>query len=264
MPNVRIGDIDIAYAVVGEGPPLVAIAGLTNSQYHWRGFPARLADRHRVVTFDNRGVGETSAPSGPYSAVQMADDTLALLDYLEIESAVLFGVSMGGMIAQELALRAPERVTKLILGCTSFGGATALPPDPEVLATFSSIGKNGAEAMIRRLLAVNFSQRFSTEQPEVVEDLVRYGVAHRMPKVAFHGQIAVVATHDAASRVSGIRAPTLLVTGDVDLLIPAGNAELLAALIPASRVVVLDGVGHMFWIEAPDAAERAIRDFLTD
>lgn len=263
MATARIGDIDMAYETHGGGPALLAIMGLTGSRGHWRGFPQRFADRSRVITYDNRGAGETSAPSGAYSTGQMATDALGLLDHLGIASAVVLGVSMGGMIAQELALRAPERVTKLVLGCTSFGGRTGLPPEPEVVAAFASIGQGGAEATVRRLLATNFSPRFLTERADVVEELVQYGLANRMTPAGFQGQLAAVAAHDAAARASGVRVPTLLVTGSVDRLIPAGNAALLAGVIPGSRVVTLDGVGHMFWIEAPDASEQAIRAFLT-
>jgi pimeloyl-ACP methyl ester carboxylesterase len=262
MPTARVGDIDVAYETFGEGPPLVMIMGLTGSRGHWRGFPERFADRHRVVTFDNRGAGESSAPNGPYSTAQMAMDTLGLLDHLEVESAAIFGVSMGGMIAQELALRAPKRVAKLVLGCTSYGGRTALPPDPEVVGAFSNIGRGGAEASIRRLISPNFSGRFLAERPDVIDELVAYGLAHRMSPAGFEGQLAAVATHDVALRASAIRNRTLLLTGDVDRLIPGRNSELLAAEIRGSRVVTLEGVGHMFWIEAPDAAERAMREFL--
>jgi pimeloyl-ACP methyl ester carboxylesterase len=263
MPKARIGDIDIAYETFGEGAPLVAIQGLSGSRGHWRGFPERFADRHRIVTFDNRGAGETSAPLGPYSAAQMAADTLGLLDHLAVDAAAIFGVSMGGMIAQELALMAPKRITSLILGCTSPGGPEALPPDPEVIAAFSKIGQGGPEATIRRLILPNFSAKFATEQADVIEELVQYGLTHRLLPAGFHGQLAAVAAHELGSRASGIRARTLLLTGDVDLLIPGGNSELLAARIEGSRVVKLEGAGHMFWIEAADAAERTMREFLS-
>jgi 3-oxoadipate enol-lactonase len=262
MPIARIGDIDIAYETFGDGPPLVVIMGLSGSRGHWRGFPERFADRHRVVTFDNRGAGETSAPPGPYTTAQMANDTLGVLDHLAIDAAAVFGVSMGGMIAQELALRAPERVTKLILACTGVGGTGMVPPDPAVVAAFASIGQGGAEASIRRMLVTNFSDRFLAERPDVIEELVTYGLTHRLSPAGFQGQLAAVATHDTASRAHGIRIPTLLLTGGVDRLIPSGNSEVLGARIESSRIVTLDGAGHMIWIEAADAVEQAMRDFL--
>jgi 3-oxoadipate enol-lactonase len=261
MPAAKIGDIDIAYETHGEGPPLIAIMGLTGSRGHWRGFAERFADRHRVITFDNRGVGETSVPQGPYSTAQMADDALGLLDHLGIGTAIVFGVSMGGMIAQELALRAPDRVTKLILGCTSAGGST-LTLEPDTLAAFGSIGQDGAEATIRRLLSINFSPKFLSERADVFEELVQYGLAHRMKSTGFFGQMLAVTSHDASARVSELRMPTLLVTGNVDRLIPSENTRTLATAIPHARVVMLDGVGHMFWVEAPEATESAMRAFL--
>jgi len=262
MPTARIGDLDMAYEVEGEGPPLLAIMGLTGSMGHWRGFPGRFADEHRVITFDNRGVGGTSVPPGPYSAAQMANDALGLLDHLGIPKATVFGISMGGMIAQHLALLAPERVEKLVLGCTTHGGPKGILPDAEVLAAFQNVGRGSAEATVRTLLALNFSAGFTTKHADVFESLVRYGLANRMSAVGFQGQFMAVATHDVAERVKEIAIPTLLITGDVDRLIPAGNAKLLHAAIPDSRIVTLEGVGHMFWIEGADAAEKAIRDFL--
>lgn len=262
MPTTRIGDIEIAYETQGEGPALLAVMGLTGSMGHWRGFPGRFADRHRVITFDNRGVGGSSVPAGPYSTAQLARDALGLLDHLGIPTATVFGVSMGGMIALELALAAPERVNRLVLGCTTHGGPTGGPPEPEVLAAFANVGKGGAEATVRNLLALNFGPRFPEEHAAVFEELVAYGLANRMKPAGFQGQVAAVMTHDVTARVNGIRIPTLILTGRLDRLIPAKNAELLAAAIPNSRVVTFDGVGHMFWIEAADEAERAIRAFL--
>jgi pimeloyl-ACP methyl ester carboxylesterase len=263
MPTARIGDIDVLYEIEGDGPPLLAIMGLTGTLGHWRGFPRRFTDEHRVITFDNRGAGGTSAPAGPYTTAQLARDALGLLDHLGIESAVVLGVSMGGMIAQALALEAPERVTKLVLACTSHGGNTAVPPDPEVLAAFASGTKGGAEATVRRLLALNFSPRFLEESAHIFEELVTYGLANRMTPAGFYGQAAAVGMHDVAARVNEIRVPTLVITGALDRLIPAGNAALLGNAIAGSRVVTLEGVGHMFWIEAADDAEKAIRSFLT-
>jgi 3-oxoadipate enol-lactonase len=262
LEKANIGNIDVAYESRGEGPALLFIMGLTGSSGHWRDLPARLADRYRVVTFDNRGAGGTSVPPGPYSTKQLAGDALGLLDHLGIDRAAVFGVSMGGMIAQELALRAPERLTKLVLGCTSPGGPRAFPPEPEVVAAFASVGQGGAEATVRRLLALNFSERFLKERADVFEELVQYGLTARMKTTGFQGQVAAVVGHDASSRLGGLRAPTLILAGDNDRLIPAGNAELLAAAIPGARRETFPGVGHMFWIEAASETEAAIRAFL--
>jgi pimeloyl-ACP methyl ester carboxylesterase len=263
MPSARIGDIEVAYESCGYGPPLIAIMGLTGSRWHWRGFPERLADAHRVITFDNRGVGETSAPSGPYTTAQMAADTLALLDHLEIGQAIVFGVSMGGMIAQELALAAPGRVGKLILGCTSFGGPTAVAATQEVSAAFGKIGNGATVATVRELIEANFSRAFGAQRPELIQTLLEHGLHHRMSALGFRGQLGAIRMHDAASRVGKITTPTLILTGDEDNLIPQANAMSLAEAMSNARLVTLAGSGHMFWIEAPEAAESAIRSFLT-
>jgi pimeloyl-ACP methyl ester carboxylesterase len=208
-------------------------------------------------------VGQTSAPRELYTTAQMAKDTLKLLDHLEIGRAIVFGVSMGGMIAQELALAAPERVEKLILGCTSFGGPTALPAEPEVVAAFESIGRGASEATVRQHIEANFSRAFGAQRPDVIQTLLEHGARFRMSPPGFRGQVAAVKSHNAASRVAEITAPTLLLTGDEDRLIPAANATLLAAAMPSARLVTLTGRGHMFWIEAAETAEDTIRSFLT-
>jgi pimeloyl-ACP methyl ester carboxylesterase len=264
MTIARIGDIDVAYETFGsdQNPPLLAIMGLTGSRWHWRRFPERFADAYRVITFDNRGVGESSVPRPPYTAAQMANDALGLMDHLGIEKAVILGVSMGGMIAQELALKAPERVTKLVLGCTSFGGAKAIPPPQETTDAFASVGKGGGEAGLRRLVELNWSKAAATTRSAEITELVQYGLSNRMTPPGFHGQMMAVVTHDTQSRLSALKPPTLLVTGDEDLLIPPTNSNLLANQIPGAQVVVLEKTGHMFWIESAAEAETAIRQFL--
>lgn len=266
MPTVTVGDIEMAYETSGppDGPALLAIMGLTGSMGHWRDFPQRFADRHRVIAFDNRGAGRTSAPAGAYSTAQLARDALGLLDALGVDEAHVFGVSMGGMIALELALQAPARVKRLVLGCATHGGPASSPPEADVIAAFGSIGKGNAEATVRRLLALNFGPRFLEERTDVMDQLVAYGLANRMTPAGFHGQLAAVAGHDVTARVSEIEAPTLVVTGSIDRLIPPRNARLLGAAIPRSRVVELEGIGHMFWVEAADAAEQAMREFLEE
>lgn len=260
MATARLGDIDVAYDTFGSGPPLVAIMGLTGARWHWRGFPERFADSFRVITFDNRGVGATTAPKGPYTAAQMAEDTLALMDHLAIEQAAILGVSMGGMIAQELAIAAPARVTKLVLGCTSFGGRTAIPVPGPTSAAFAQVGR-GPDAL-RRVIELNFSAKYAGEEKATIDALLEYGLANRMTPNGFQGQLMAVATHDTAERVRTISAETLIITGDEDHLIPAANAKLIHELIPRARTVILPGVGHMFWIEDAEKAASEIRRFL--
>lgn len=169
---------------------------------------------------------------------------------------------MGGMIAQELTLKAPARVDHLALGCTHFGGKNRLLADPDVLAAFGRVGKQSAEATIRDLLAVNFTPAFIDAHPEVIEDLVRHGLASRLFPAIYSGQTRAIVGHDVETRLGEIGAPTLVVAGSEDRLIPPDNSRLLAARVPGAKLVVLPDIAHMFWIEAPDLAEAVLRRHL--
>jgi 3-oxoadipate enol-lactonase len=263
MPTVRANDIDLAYEEAGSGPVLLFIMGLTGTRHHWLDFHRRFADKHRVIAFDNRGSGGSGATEPPYTIAQMASDARALLDALGVESASVFGVSMGGMIAEELAILDPARIDRLILGCTHFGGARIAPPHETVIDAFARIGTRKASESVRALLEANFSQDFLDREAALVTGLVEHGLANKMPPAGFRGQFAAVATHDAESRLRAVRTPTLILHGDADRLIPVSNAKLLAEALPHAETRIFAGVGHMFWIEAPSETEAAIRAFLS-
>jgi len=262
MPVARVRDIDIAYQLTGTGEPLVMIMGITGSKWHWLGFDRRLEEEFLTIAFDNRGVGETSAPEGPYTIPQMAEDTIGLLDAIGIDRAHVFGVSMGGMIAQELALAHPGRVRTLILGCTHFGGTEQILAAPEVYRRAFIVAGKGAEQATRDILSVNLRPAFMEKYPDVVEGLVRYGMEHRMKKHALAGQMAAASEHDTAERLSSITAPTLVLSGDADELIPPQNSIEIAGRIPQAQITFFPGVAHMFWVEAPDEAAFQIRRFI--
>jgi 3-oxoadipate enol-lactonase len=262
MPSKRVNDIEMAYRLEGAGDPLLMIMGITGSKYHWLGFEKKLAADFLTIAFDNRGVGETSAPPGPYSTAQMAADAAGLLDALAIDRAHVLGVSMGGMIAQEFALTYPERVRTLVLGCTHFGGTGQIHPSPEVYRRVFVLSGKGPERTIRDFLSVNFTADYMRTHPDVVDHLVTYGLEHRMTREAFAGQVAAVAGHDTADRLGAVRAPTLAIAGDKDELIPPQNTVEIAGKIPQAQLTLLPGVGHMFWVEAPDEAAFQIRRFI--
>ncbi len=262
MPVARVNDIDIAYQITGAGEPLVMIMGITGSKWHWLGFDRRLGREFLAVSFDNRGVGETTAPEALYTIPQMADDTIGLLDAIGIDRAHVFGVSMGGMIAQEIALSRPERVKTLILGCTNFGGTAQILPAGEVYERAFIIAGKSAEQATRDILSVNLTPAFMKKRPDGVEELVRYGMEHRMKKHALAGQLAAVTMHDTASRLPAITAPTLVLAGDADELIPPQNSVEISGLIPQARITFFPGVGHMFWIEAQEEAAFQITRFI--
>jgi 3-oxoadipate enol-lactonase len=262
MPTIRVHDLDLAYEDEGSGPALLFVMGFTASRFQWLGFERRFRATHRVISFDNRGVGETSAPPGPYSIKQMAGDALGLLDALSIERFSVVGVSMGGMIAQELCLLAPSRVDRVVLGCTHAGGRRLVPPGPEVAERFAGIGKRPAGETLRGLIELNLSAAFRAARPEVVDLLIEHGLAHKMNTQGFFGQMTALASHDMDARLPQLAAPTLVLSGDDDRLVPVGNSLAIAASVPGAALEVLPGAGHMFWVERADEAEAAVRSFL--
>ncbi len=261
MPTLEIDGLSLGYEIRGEGPPLLLIMGFTGSRYQWLGLGERLAEYFRVISFDNRGVGESGAPPGPYTARQMAQDALGLLGALGVARASVFGVSMGGMIAQELALAAPERLDRLILGCTHAGSPRQIFADPATLRRLGQRGKSPRDTLLT-LLEIQLSAAFRAAHPAVVEDLISYGLAHRMPQAGFSGQLAAIAAHDTEERLGQISAPTLVITGDDDQLIPPENSRLIARHIPGARLEFLPGAGHLFWAEEPDETVRRVTAFL--
>ncbi len=262
MPITRVNDIDIAHQMTGAGEPLVMIMGITGSKWHWLGFDRRMGEDFLAIAFDNRGVGETSAPDELYTIPQMAEDTLGLMDAIGIDRAHVFGVSMGGMIAQEIALGHPERVKTLVLGCTHFGGMAQILPEPDVYQRAFIIAGKGAEQATRDILSVNLTPDFMAKRPDVVEALVRHGMTNRMKKHALAGQMAAVSGHDTVSRLPGLTVPTLVLAGDADELIPPGNSVEISGLIPQARITLFPGIGHMFWIETPEEAAFQITRFI--
>lgn len=262
MPSIQVNDIDIAYEMAGAGDPLLMIMGITGSKYHWLGFDKKLKLDFMTIAFDNRGVGKSTAPPPPYTMKQMAADAAGLLDALSIERAHVFGVSMGGMIAQELALSHPDRVRSLVLGCTHFGGTGQIMPPPEVIERAFILAGKGAERAIQDILSVNLTPEFMKKRPEVVAHLIQYGLENRMKRDGFAGQMSAVSDHDTAARLEAIKVPTLVIAGDKDELIPPENSVELAGKIAQARLTLLPGIGHMFWIEAPDDAAHHIAHFI--
>ena len=251
--------MSLAYDVEGTGEPLLMIQGLGYGRSGWGPVPSRLAQRFEVVTFDNRGFGDGEITPGPYTTAQLAADALDLLDRLEIESAHVVGISLGGMIAQELVLADPARVRKLVLCSTTAGGPRAVPMPEETVALMRSPANlDPREAM--RLFVEN---ALSPDPPEeLVDEIVAYRLANRPDPAGWYAQAQAGAAHDAMDRLGEIRVPTLVVHGTADLVVDAGNAPLIAEAIPSARLELLDGVGHLVTWERPDEFVTLVQEFL--
>ncbi len=274
MPTTPSHDIELYYEAHGSGDPLLLIMGLAGDSIAWMFQRDAFAAHYRTIVFDNRGVGRSSKPAGPYSIAQMADDTVGVLDAAGVERAHVVGVSMGGMIAQELALRHPTRVRSLVLGCTY------ARPDAGVTVTFEESlaffgGQRGADgtiqvdlsaldpmAFIQRLLPLTFTPHFiMTELPKLMQ-VFSGALAHGFSMDAIMAQVAATQAHDTLDRLGAIHVPTLVLTGDSDRLIPPSNSELLAARIPGATLTTLPGGSHGFNFETPDAFNREVLSFL--
>jgi pimeloyl-ACP methyl ester carboxylesterase len=262
MATARINGIDIYYEVHGQGEPLLLIMGLGANTTGWFKQVPEFASQYQVIAFDNRGAGRSDKPDEPYSLGQMADDALGLLDHVGIGSAHVFGMSLGGMIAQELVLRQPQRVRGLVLGGTTAGGPTAIFAGPEVVQTFISLGGMPLIQAIEAGLALIYSESYIKEKKgELVRRMILN--AHlTAPMWAIQRQFMAIVGFDTTARLPEIKAPTLVLAGTADRVMPLENSRALATGIAGARLVELEGAGHGFLVEKATEANAAVLSFL--
>lgn len=243
----------------GEGEPVLLIMGLGFPSVMWYRTRPLLAARYRTLALDNRGVGRSDLPPGPYPIALMASDAAAVLAASGCESAHVYGVSMGGMIAQEFALQYPERVRSLILGCTAAGGPRQVRAEPEVADLLRGRAKMSQEAAAEA--AIPFVYDAATRRERIDEDMaIRKGW---LPKAeAYMAQLQGILSWEAYSRLDQIKAPTLVIHGESDRLVPAANGKLIADRIPGAKLVLLPRAGHIFATDQTEAAQAAILEFL--
>lgn len=266
MPFTEAPGFKMFYEVHGtEGAaPLLLIPGIGSDSVEWADVLPGLSERFRVITFDQRGSGESETTEDDvYSAGMLSDDAAALLHDLGIAKAHILGVSMGGMVAQELALLYPDFVDRLVLCCTSPGGEGAIRASDDAIARFLHRAGRSREESLRRAAEVLWGEPFRREHPEVVDAWVARRLERPFSETGYARQLAVPVGHDAWDRLPEIVAPTLVITGDADTLVPPENAERIASRIPNARVVVLPGVGHKITAEVPELFVRTVTDFLT-
>jgi 3-oxoadipate enol-lactonase len=243
----------------GDGEPLLLIMGLGYPSCAWYRTRLVLEKRYRTIVFDNRGVGRSEMPAGPYPIALMASDAAAVLDAAGVDSSHIFGTSMGGMIAQEFALQYPQRVRSLILGCTAPGGPCAVRAEPAAMQMLMARGNMTREQAARA--AQPFIYHPSTPQNLIEEDLeIRWPWLPHPD--AYMAQLQGILAWEAYSRLSQINVPTLVIHGESDRLVPAGNGKLIAETIPGAKLVILSNASHIFTTDQPEAAHRAIQNFL--
>jgi pimeloyl-ACP methyl ester carboxylesterase len=266
MPKTHTNGIDIYYEIHGSGDPLVLINGLGYDLWMWHKMIPGLAKYFQVVAFDNRGVGQTDKPEGPYTAQMLADDTAGLLEALGIHRTAVLGHSMGGFVAQALVLSRPDLVSQLILSATNFGGPNHIPVTQEALAVLTDIESDPLERLKRGIL-VSCAPGFGDAFPEFVQEWLGYRVENPIQPAPYQAQIAIgmaLMSEEACfePRLKAIQAPTLILFGDHDKVVPPGNADLLAREIPNSTIKILPNAGHFYPFDATDAAVAAVVEFL--
>ncbi len=261
MPKLPVAGTELHYERRGSGEPMLLIQGLGGHSLHWgEPFLAELERDLELIAFDNRGIGR-SAPAGEdFTIADLAADTRALLDALEIERAHVLGISMGGMVAQELALRAPDRIRTLTLGCTSPGGTQARPTSQDVVEELTAAVFSGdRERILRTGYEIVVSPEFAAD-PDNYAEFSEVARQHPADLQLLMSQYAAVNGHDVFGRLRGLHVPTLVIHGTADRMLDAINGDLIASLVPGARLELLAGVGHLFFLEQPERSAQLIRE----
>jgi 3-oxoadipate enol-lactonase len=245
--------MNIAWERTGAGPPLLLIQGLGYARWGWEPVVEPLARLFDVLLFDNRGIGGSDAPPGPYTTAELAGDALQVLDEAGVDRAHVVGTSLGGMVAQELALAAPERVDKLVLVCTLPGGSRSFPMPEQTVRLME------ARATLREYVENALEP---DPRPELVDRILEHRVATAQPYEPWAAQAAAGAAFDVSDRLGGLTTPTLVIHGDGDVVVDPRNAELLRELIPNARVKIYPGCGHLLMWQQPELFARDLEEFL--
>jgi pimeloyl-ACP methyl ester carboxylesterase len=261
MPTLTIDETDIYYERRGAGEPLLLIQGLGGNSLHWGDvFLDALEETFELVLYDHRGAGRSGELAGECTIAKLAEDAVAVLDALDIESAHVVGISMGGMVAQELVLNHPERVRTLTLGCSFPGGPEAKMTDMEVVGKIAEAVLSGdGERAIRVGYEIMIAPEYAAV-PGNYELYAKVAELYPAPIPTLMAQLSAIIAHDTSQRLAEIEVPTLVMHGTADRLLESVNGELLARLIPNARLELFEDAGHMFFWERPERAAQHVRE----
>jgi pimeloyl-ACP methyl ester carboxylesterase len=261
MPVLDAGEVQLSYERSGSGPPLLLIMGMSGTRRHWsEPFLDALRSDFEVIAYDHRGIGESSRMEEPFTIAQLAQDAANLLDALELSSAHVLGISMGGMVAQELTIAHPELVDTLALGCTYCGGEGSSLTTQDVLQRLTEAMMSGdRDHTLRTAWEINVSPQLAADEG-AWEAFRALGRERAVALPVVMAQMQAIAGHDTSTRLAGISAPTLIVHGTADQMIPVENARVIAGHMPAARVEIFDGVGHLFFWERAQRSAELLRE----
>lgn len=263
MATAQVNGINLYYEIHGSGPNLALIEGTAYHTWMWyRQIPA-LAKHFRMLVYDNRGVGSSDKPPGPYSHTENAADLAGLLDHLGWDRTHVLGISMGGFIAQEFALAYPERLDRLVLVATAFGGPNMVPLPADAVRALTPDPALSPEDRIRSAMPLAFSSpSWVREHAAEFERMVAWRLEKPQPPEAALAQVMAGLTFNVEARLGEIQAPVLVIAGSEDHVVPPANAFLLAAGLPHSTLDMIQGAGHLVNIEEADRFNRAVISFL--
>jgi 3-oxoadipate enol-lactonase len=265
MAFQRVNGLSIHHDVVGTGPPLALIFGYRLHGAAWpEAFVQRLARRFSVLTFDNRGAGLSEKPAAGYDLHVMAGDLLGPLDHLSWSKAHVLGFSMGGAIAQELAIRHPKRLDRLVLFATFAGGLYGVRAPRPVLRLLFELDGLSPEDAARQLWPVTYAADYLNANAQAIEAQMRREIAYPTPSHAARAQREAIQAFSTTFRLEQIRAETLVATGTEDIIIPPENSRRLAHRIPNARLVMFPHLGHRAVWEAPKETADVVLDFLRE
>lgn len=254
--------VKLFYEIEGNGEPVVLIPGFAAGRWIWFKQTADLSRNFRVIIFDPRGVSGSDKPEGSQTIGLLADDVAHLLQTIGIEGAHIVGASFGGFVAQEFALKYPSMTRKLVLCCTSFGGPNHVVPAPETLAALASTKGLNSEERMRANLLLAFTPEYVQEHVAEIDHIVHMRAENEVPEHIYLSQLQAAMSFNAESKVERITSPTLVLSGDADVIVPVQNSLNLAAKIPGAQLRIIEGGSHTFFIEQAREFNQIVSDFL--
>ncbi len=263
MPKTTLGDLRIYWESYGKKEPLLLISGVSGGTWSWEESIEAWSPHFRVIVFDNIGAGRSSKPNRPYTIEEMADHAAAVLDAAGVTRAGVVGLSMGGMIAQELALRHPDRVYRLVLGSTHCGGSQRIPPHPNVIQRFANNKGLSPEEIIDKNLELLVTPQFLKSGSDALKRYKeRQLKAPFQPDYALRRQLDAISRFDACERIGDIQVPTLILSAERDILVPPENGRLLSIHIPDAAEKSFANAGHLIYLECAQDFNETVMKYL--
>ena len=262
MPAAQVGSHTFFYDDLGSGLPLLLLTGLGGNRFSWWKQLVPFMAKYRVINMDNRDSGDSALVAEQYTIADMANDVAGVIQNLKLGPTNLVGISLGGLISMELAIRHPELVKKLILVSAHTGLKSFIPPQPEILGLLGRNEPEDLEARYRRIYPMFTGKGYMSAQPEDLDQIVNYAKAKPMLVESYQRQLGAAMVYDALGRLDKISVPTLVIHGEDDPLVPYANGQYLAEHIKGARLSTYPCVGHLPPIEAAERFNREVIEFL--